>query len=79
MKHVNLHYIRAAIEKNTGVYGLSLEQVRNYLVEEGLLTPSQARRYAHIFNGYGEFYSTLDSIEGSIEQAEDGEVDPLAI
>lgn len=59
MRHVNLAYIRAAIEENTGVYGLSLEQVREYLIEEKLLTRPQAMRYAHIFGGYDEFYQLL--------------------
>jgi len=63
MKHVNLHYVRAAIEENTGVYGLSLEQVRQYLIEEGLITVEQARKYAPIFTGYDEFFEILDSYE----------------
>lgn len=52
---INLHYIRAAIEANTGVR-LSLEDTRRYLVEEGLITRSQAKRYAKIFTGYQDFY-----------------------
>lgn len=59
---VNLHYVRAAIEENTGVYGLSLEQVREYLIEEGLLTRAEAKKRAHIFNGYAEFYEIVDSL-----------------
>jgi len=70
MKHVNLHYIRAAIEANTGVTGLSLEQVRDYLVEEGLLTPSQAKRHAHIFTGYGEFFHMIDTMGEKVESDE---------
>jgi len=70
MKHVNLHYIRAAIEANTGVTGLSLEQVRDYLVEEGLLTPAQAKKHAHIFTGYGEFFHMIDSMEVEVESEE---------
>jgi hypothetical protein len=54
---INLHYIRAAIEKGTGKR-LSLEKVRQYLVEEGMITPAQAKKYAQIFTGYGDFYST---------------------
>lgn len=56
---INLVYIRAAIEANTGV-SLSLEEVRELLVEEGLITRSQATKYAQIFRGYGEFYDTDD-------------------
>lgn len=54
-KNINLHYIRAAIEANTGIR-LSLQDVRRYLVEEGLITSAQARRNAQIFTGYHDFY-----------------------
>lgn len=50
---MNLHYIRAAIFENTGV-NLSLERTRDILIEEGMLTRSQANRM--IFTGYGELY-----------------------
>jgi hypothetical protein len=53
---INLIYIRAAIEANTGVR-LSLERTREYLVEEGLITQRQADEEAAIFRGYGEFYN----------------------
>lgn len=56
---INLAYIRAAIEANTGVT-LSLEEVRQLLIEEGLITQSQANKYAQIFRGYGEFYDSDD-------------------
>lgn len=52
---VNLHYIRAAIEARTGRC-LTLKQVRRYLVEEKLLTPAQARKFAKIFTSYGDYY-----------------------
>ena len=52
---INLVYIRAAIEAATGVR-LSLEDVRRYLIEEGLITQKQAREEATIFRGYNEFY-----------------------
>lgn len=52
---INLVYIRAAIEAATGIR-LKLEEVRRYLLEEGLITPKQAVRDATIFRGYGEFY-----------------------
>jgi|TARA_B110000259_G_C13983511_1_gene389540 hypothetical protein len=54
---INLHYIRAAIQKNTG-RRLSLEKVRQYLVEERLITPRQAKKNAQIFTGYHDFYSS---------------------
>jgi len=53
---INLIYIRAAIEANTGVR-LSLERTREYLVEEGLITQRQADEEAAIFRGYGELYN----------------------
>jgi len=53
---INLHYIRAAIEANTGVR-LSLERTRELLVEEGLITQHQADTQAEIFRGYGDFYN----------------------
>lgn len=52
---INLIYIKAAIEAATGV-SLKLEEVRQYLLEEGLITPNQARKEATIFRGYSEFY-----------------------
>ena len=56
---INLTYIRAAIEANTGVK-LTLEEVRQYLVEEKLITPNQARNNAQIFRGYSDYYGTDD-------------------
>jgi hypothetical protein len=52
---INLHYIRAAIEAHTG-QRLTLERVRELLVEEGLITPKQAERNAQTFTGYSEFF-----------------------
>ncbi len=52
---INLVYIRAAIEVATGER-LKLKDVRRYLLEEGLITPAQARKEASLFRGYGEFY-----------------------
>ena len=53
---INLIYIRAAIEQATGQH-LTLERVRDLLVEEGLITAKQAREKATIFSGYRDFYS----------------------
>jgi hypothetical protein len=66
---INLHYIRAAIEANTGVR-LSLQDVRRYLVEEKLITKEQAARNAQIFTGYGEFYETDVSLRSTKEDKE---------
>ena len=52
---INLIYIRAAIEANTG-FRLSLERVRELLVEEGLIKQQQADSDAVIFTGYHEFF-----------------------
>ena len=54
---INLVYIRAAIEANTGIR-LSLDKTREYLVEEGLITQKQADDKAQIFTGYGDLYWT---------------------
>lgn len=56
---INLIYIRAAIEANTG-FKLPLEQVRELLVEEKLITREQAKNHAQIFRGYHEFYDFDD-------------------
>jgi hypothetical protein len=52
---INLHYIRAAIEANTGVR-LKLERVRELLFEEGLITKKQYDEQAVPFYGYGDLY-----------------------
>ena len=54
---VNLHYVRAAIEANTG-QRLRFSEIRRLLVEEGLMTERQAREDAKAFEGYGSLYST---------------------
>jgi len=54
---VNLYYVRAAIEANTG-QRLSFPKIRRLLVEEGLLTEKQAREDARAFNGYDNFFAS---------------------
>jgi len=54
-KYINLYYIRAAIEANTGKT-LSFQEIRDLLVEEGLVTERQLKRFSQDFRGYGEFY-----------------------
>lgn len=49
----NIYFIRAAIEQATGIK-LELEETRDLLVEEGLLTVAQAK--VIIFEGYSKFY-----------------------
>jgi len=69
---INLVYIRAAIEANTGKR-LSLERVRELLVEEGLITKKQAETEAVIFRGYGDLYWTdipTTDVEDSLDDQE---------
>lgn len=56
---INLIYIRAAIQARTGKR-LSLTQVRQYLVEEGLITQRQANTKAPIFTGYADYFTSDD-------------------
>lgn len=65
---INLHYVRAAIEANTGVR-LALPRVRELLVEEGLITQKQADEEAKIFSGYHEFF------DWDVAEAGDGPLD----
>ena len=57
---INLYYIRAAIEANTGIR-LSLSEVRTYLVEEGLITQRQADEEAKTFTGCGDMFTFDDA------------------
>jgi hypothetical protein len=65
---INLIYIRAAVEENTGVR-LSLHAVIDYLYSEDLITRTEANGSKLIFRGYSEYYSmedysaSFDSIE----------------
>lgn len=70
---INLIYIRAAIRERTG-QELKLEAVRDYLLEEGLITSSEAADENLIFRGYDEFFETdeastkIESLEYLIEK-----------
>ena len=70
---INLIYIRAAIRERTG-QELSLERVRDLLLEEGLITQAQAADESLIFRGYDEYFETdeastqVESVEYLIEQ-----------
>lgn len=57
---INLIYIRAAIRERTG-QELSLETVRDLLLEEGLITKAQATDKDLIFRGYGEYFDTEEA------------------
>jgi hypothetical protein len=74
---MNLLYIRAAIQQATGVI-LEQEDILRLLVEEGLLTQTQANDDNLIFRGYDDFFSTdhalkkVESITEYIEDLSDG-------
>jgi hypothetical protein len=78
---MNLLYIRAAIREATGVV-LSQEEILTLLVEEGLITQSQANDDSLVFRGYDEYFKTdyaLKQVE-YIEDIKDGprqEGDPV--
>jgi len=57
---INLIYIRAAIRERTG-QELSLERVRDLLLEEGLITSAQAADDDLIFRGYDEYFETEEA------------------
>lgn len=57
---INLVYIRAAIRERTGKE-LSLEAVRDLLLEEGLITKKQAQDRDLIFRGYAEYFETEEA------------------
>lgn len=57
---INLIYIRAAIRERTG-QELSLERVRDLLLEEGLITSAQASDEDLIFRGYDEYFETEEA------------------
>lgn len=61
---VNLYYVRAAIEANTGIR-LSLKDTRRYLVEEGMITENED---AHEFRGYSEYYWSDDASSPNVSE-----------
>jgi len=61
---VNLYYVRAAIEANTGIR-LSLKDTRRYLVEEGMISENED---AHEFRGYSEYYWTDDASSPNVSE-----------
>ena len=77
---VNLIYIRAAILQATGKK-LSLEQVRDYLLSEGLISTRQAQDENLIFRGYDEFFgfdeaaTTVEKVDHYIDRGKKHEDD----
>jgi biotin carboxylase len=67
--NINLVYIRAAIEAATGVK-LTQEQVRQYLLEEGLISPYQYKHHATEFRGYSEYYDHAEAVRPGQEGGE---------
>ena len=65
---INLIYIRAAIRERTG-QELSLEAVRDVLLEEGLITQAAADDEHLIFKGYDEYFDT-DEAATRVENAD---------
>lgn len=57
---VNLIYIRAAIQQETGKV-LPLDEIIDLLVDEGLITQQQAQDENLIFRGYDEFFETEEA------------------
>lgn len=52
---INLIYIRAAIRERTG-QELSLDQVVQALLQEGLISKAQSQNRDLIFRGYSEYF-----------------------
>ena len=57
---INLIYIRAAIRERTG-QELSLDQVIQALLQEGLISKAQSKDRDLIFRGYGEYFEFEDA------------------
>jgi hypothetical protein len=74
---MNIIYIRAAIEDRLGVR-LKLEDLRDILLELGLITPKEAKRC--IFPGYEAFFaSTPDNVGKGFEQTSLPPVDAFVL
>ena len=56
---VNLIYVRAAVEAATGIE-VPLDKLKQYLVQEGLITAYDARHKCPVFSGYGPFFADED-------------------
>jgi hypothetical protein len=61
---VNLYYVRAAIEANTGIR-LSLKETKKYLIEEGMITDGDD---AYEFRGYSEYYWMDDATSQNLQE-----------
>ncbi len=61
-RFANLHYIRAAILQATGI-ALTLDQTLWYLVDEGMISSSEARTIK--FDNYRSLYATQSELAAS--------------
>jgi hypothetical protein len=71
---MNIIYIRAAIEEATGIK-LKLEEVKEYLLSEGLVTEAKAKHL--IFRGYSEFYDYFYKQDKNVIEATQVKQTPL--
>jgi tRNA splicing ligase len=65
---INLIYIRAAIQQRTGKV-LKLEEVRDLLFQEGLITRKEYSDENLVFRGYDQFFET-DVADKTVEPVE---------
>jgi hypothetical protein len=71
---INIHFIRAAILQRTGI-ALSLEETRDILVSEGMLSAAKAKNI--LFRGYGEFYDFFYKQDATIVETKQSRLAPL--
>lgn len=71
---MNIIYIRAAIEAATGIR-LKLEEVKQYLLEENLVSNAKAKHL--IFRGYSEFYDYFYKQDKNVIEANTKQEIPL--
>jgi len=72
---VNLYYVRAAIQANTGIR-LSLLETKRYLVEEGLIKDDDD---ANEFRGYSEFYWSDEASSPNVSEEPQDVRDDIAM
>lgn len=71
---INIHFIRAAIRAKTNIE-LSLEETRDILVSEGMLSAAKAKTI--LFRGYGEFYGYFYKQDDNLAEAKKIRSTPL--
>jgi hypothetical protein len=73
---MNIIYIRAAIEQATGIK-LPLKDVKQLLIEEGLVSEAKAKHL--IFRGYSEFYDYFYKQDKNVIEATQKVNNPLDV